>query len=188
MSLSQPGCDVAIHFKIILFKITQLLGFNIWLVYYVPLSIKYRCMRYVLLLLSFYTLLNIFRNVAVLYNCIKTEVKHVNPLIAPWWGVKVPGGHVTSSKVPAGQKLPRAQGKPGPDEPDWDNTHTKRIINLETLSHLKSDHSAGEQNQWCFIITDCFFFIAFPKMWMYSLSETHIFLRFSFRCSGKMSI
>lgn len=40
----------------------------------------------------------------------------IGSLIAPWWGVKVPRGHSTSSK-PAGQNLPRAQGKPGPDEP-----------------------------------------------------------------------
>lgn len=37
-------------------------------------------------------------------------------LMAPWWGVKVPRGHNTSSK-PAGQNLPRAQGRPGPEEP-----------------------------------------------------------------------
>lgn len=50
-------------------------------------------------------------------------IGHINSLIAPWWGVKVPRGHITSSK-PAGQYLPRAQGKPGPDEPVI-GTHTQ---------------------------------------------------------------
>lgn len=31
--------------------------------------------------------------------------------------MKVPRGHVTSSRVPAGQYFPRAQGRPGPHEP-----------------------------------------------------------------------
>jgi len=39
-------------------------------------------------------------------------------LSAPWWGVKVPGGHKISLSVPAGQYLPRAQSKPGPAEPN----------------------------------------------------------------------
>lgn len=47
-----------------------------------------------------------------------TETAHVeNSLMAPWWGVKVPDGQVTSSTVPAGQNLPLAQGKPGPEDP-----------------------------------------------------------------------
>lgn len=44
-------------------------------------------------------------------------IRPINSLIAPWWGVKVPRGQSTSSSKPAGQYRPRAQGKPGPDEP-----------------------------------------------------------------------
>src|SRR4029434_8446422 len=41
----------------------------------------------------------------------------VSLLKAPWWGVKVPRGHKISLRVPAGQYLPLAQGRPGPTEP-----------------------------------------------------------------------
>lgn len=49
--------------------------------------------------------------------CTAVVIKNITSLIAPWWGVKVPGGHRTSCSTPAGQYLPRAQGNPGPAEP-----------------------------------------------------------------------
>lgn len=60
----------------------------------------------------------------------------------------MPRGQITSSKVPAGQYLPRAQGKPGPDEPvacTYAHNVEKKLEPLKTsslwviLSHMEVD-------------------------------------------------
>lgn len=76
-------------------------------------------------------------------------IQNITSLIAPWWGVKVPGGHRTSCSTPAGQYLPRAQGNPGPDEPIR-STYFMRRLAQRTESKLILSNQSLHSSLFCF--------------------------------------